>query len=114
MLLLYLIKLGNAILGFLGSITVVYNFGYQKIERADLLVPIIQKTSQNPVLIAYAHKTHGQTREIMTLGYEFNRLDRATNSVKNAPLFLLAHQEPNNNNSTIVLKKNNSSTTTTV
>lgn len=93
------------LLGFLGAITVVYNFGYQKIERADLLVPIIQKISQNPALIAYAHKTHGQTREIMTLGYEFNRLDRTTNSVKNAPLFLLAHQEPNNNNSTIVLKK---------
>ena len=56
-------------------------------------------------MIAYAHKTHAQTREIMTLGYEFNRLNRATNSVKNAPLFLLPHQEPNNNNSTIVLKK---------
>jgi uncharacterized membrane protein len=92
------------LLGFLGAITVVYNFGYQKIERADLLVPIIQKASQNPILIAYAHKTHGQTREIMTLGYEFNRRG-AINSVKNAPLFLLAHQEPNNNNSTIVLKK---------
>ncbi len=92
------------LLGFLGAITVVYNFGYQKIERADILVQIIQKTSQNPVLIAYAHKTYAQTREIMTLGYEFNRLG-ATNSAKNAPLFLLAHQEPNNNNSTIVLKK---------
>ena len=51
------------------------------------------------MLITAAHKTHGQTREIMVLGLEFKRLlDSATNSP-----FLLAHQEPNNN-STIALK----------
>ncbi len=72
------------LLGFLGALTVVYNFGYQKIERADLLVPIIQNTSHNTVLIATAHKTHAQTREMMALGYEFKRLFYPYNWVVNA------------------------------
>jgi uncharacterized membrane protein len=96
------------LLGFLGALTVAFNFGYQKIERPDLLVPIIQKASQNPVLIAAAHKTHGQTREIMALGLEFKRRYRslapATGSATNSPLFLLAHQEPDSHSSTIALK----------
>lgn len=60
----------------------------------------MQKASQNLALIAAAHKTHGQTREIMVLGLEFKRL---LGSATNPPLFLLAHQEPKSNNSTIAL-----------
>ena len=92
------------LLGFLGGLTVVCNFGYQKIERADLLVPIIHQRSRYPVLIATAHKTHGQTREIMALGWEFKRLYRSGEPATNPPLFLLAHQEPNSNDSLITLK----------
>lgn len=43
------------LMGFIGGITVVSNFGYQKPDRPDLLVPIIQKVCQVPVLIATAH-----------------------------------------------------------
>jgi len=97
------------LMGFLGALTVVFNFGYQKIERPDLLVPIIHNSSQHTALIAYAHKNHGQTREMMGLGWEFKRLYRSldaaeSDSVKNSPLFLLAHQTPNSNTSAIALK----------
>jgi uncharacterized membrane protein len=98
------------LMGFLGGLTVVSNLGYQKVERPDLLVPIMQKTSQVPILIATAHKTHEQTGDMMNLGLEFKHSYRslepaATSSPKHAPLFLLAHQEPNSNNSAITLLK---------
>jgi len=98
------------LMGFLGGLTVVSNLGYQKVERPDLLVPIIQEASQVPVLIATAHKTHEQTGEMMGLGLEFKRSYRywepaATSSPKHPPLFLLAHQELNSNNSAITLLK---------
>ncbi len=98
------------LMGFLGGMTVVSNFGYQKPERPDLLVPIIQKVSQVPVLIATAHMTHEQTREMMGLGLEFKRsygaLDPAAHgSPINPPLFLLAHLEPNSSTSVDALEK---------
>ncbi len=61
------------LMGFMGGITVVSNFGYQKPDRSDLLVPIIQKVSQVPVLITAAQKTHGQIGEMMSLALEFKR-----------------------------------------
>lgn len=91
-------------MGFLGGLTVVSNFGYQKPDRPDLLVPIIQKISQVPILIATAHFTHEQTGEMMGLALEFKHhssLAPATNS----PLFLLAHLEPNSTTSIDTLEK---------
>jgi len=98
------------LMGLIGGLTVVSNLGYQKVERPDLLVPIMQETSQGPILIATAHKTHEQTGEMMNLGLEFKRSYRslepaATSSPNYPPLFLLAHQELNSNNSTITLQK---------
>jgi len=91
-------------MGCIGGLTVVSNLGYQR--RPDLLVPIIQKVSQVP-LIATAHKTHEQTGEIMGLAFEFKRsLEPAgTGSPTNSPLFLLAHQEPNARISTDSLQR---------
>lgn len=82
------------LMGFLSSLTVAFNWGYQKYYRPDLLVPIIQTYSENPVLIATIHKTHVQTGEMMGLGWEFNRIigDSAR------PKFLLAHQDRKNSN----------------
>lgn len=82
------------LLGFLGALTVVFNLGYQKIERPDRLVPIIQQRSPNPILIATAYYTHGQVRELMTLGWQFKHLYGSQN---NAPLFLLAQQDRTSN-----------------
>ena len=94
------------LMGFIGGITVVFNFGYQKPDRPDLLVPIIQKVSQVPVLIATAHFTHEQIGEMMGLGLEFKRTYRHLNpAATNPPLFLLAHLEPNSQTSIDVLQK---------
>lgn len=94
------------LMGFIGGLTVVWNFGYQKADRPDLLVPIIQKVSQVPVLIATAHKTHEQTGEMMGLAMEFKRSSVAVaGSPTNSPLFLLAHQKPNAKVSTDSLQK---------
>jgi uncharacterized membrane protein len=82
------------LLGCLGALTVTFNFGYQKIERPDLLVPIMQQRSHNPILIATAYYTYGQVRELMTLGWQFKHL---YGSQANAPLFLLARQERTSN-----------------
>ncbi len=77
------------IVGLLSGITVVNNLGYQKYYRPDLLLPIIQRASKVPVVIATTHNTLVQTGEMMGLAWEFKR---TTNSSKSAPQFLLAHQ----------------------
>ena len=75
-------------MGFLSASTVVCNLGYQKYYRPDFLVPIIQETSQVPVLIATTHNTLSQTGELMGIGWEFLS---TVPPIK--PQFLLAHQE---------------------
>lgn len=97
------------LMGCLGGLTVITNLGYQKPDRADLLVPLIQAKSQVPVLIATAHKTHEQTGEMMALGWEFNRRDYLAKSTTtdvsiSSPLFLLAEQESDSHNSAITLQ----------
>jgi uncharacterized membrane protein len=91
------------LLGFLGSLTVISNYGYQKPDRPDQLVPIIRATSQVPILIATAHQTHEQTRELMGLALEYRR---QSGSAEDAPpQFLLAHLDPNSNTAVTVLQK---------
>jgi uncharacterized membrane protein len=90
------------LLGLLGALTVVFNFGYQKIERPDRLVPIMQQGSQNPILIATAHYTRAQVRELMTLGWQFKHL---YGSQVNSPLFLLAQHDRSSNRSVETLYK---------
>ena len=87
--------IGLLLLPLLGSLTVVSNFAYQKPDRPDQLVPIIKATSQVPVLIATAHQTHAQTRELMGLALEYRRQIGA--DLAPTPQFLLAHLEPNSN-----------------
>ena len=74
------------LMGLLSGITVVNNLGYQKYYRPDLLVPVMQKASSVPILIATTHNTLVQTGEMMGLAWEFKRSN-------DAPQFLLAHQE---------------------
>ncbi len=96
------------LMGLIGSITVISNFAYQKPDRPDLLVPIIQKVSQVPVLIATAHFTHEQIGEMMGLALEFKRSYRSLNPTaisQDSPLFLLAHLEPNSQTSIDVLQE---------
>ncbi|MGB3532937.1 MAG: glycosyltransferase family 39 protein [Microcoleaceae cyanobacterium] len=59
------------ILGFLGSLTVISNFGYQKSRRSDLLVDYIQNYSDNLNIIAMTYNTHAELRALMGLGVDF-------------------------------------------
>ncbi len=86
-------------MGFISGLIVVYNLGYPKYYRPDLLVPLMQKVSQSPMLVATTHKTHVQTGEMMGLARVFKLSGSPTK-----PLFLLAHQDQNPETSTVVLK----------
>jgi uncharacterized membrane protein len=84
-------------LGILGALTVINNFAYQKVERPDLVVPVIAKAhnqviSTTPVVISTLHKTHGQTGEMMSIAWEWQRLFNQ-GSLNFKPQFLLAHQD---------------------
>ena len=98
------------LLPLLGSLTVVSNFAYQKPDRPDQLVPIIRATSQVPVLIATAHQTYEQTRELMGLALEYRRQvgadrDQSRASPAESPQFLLAHLVPNSNTAVAALQR---------
>jgi uncharacterized membrane protein len=87
------------LMGLISAVTVIYNLGYQKYYRPDLLLPIIQQNSQVPVLIATTHKTLVQTGEMMGIARELKISGSQTTSQ-----FLLAHQEQDPNTSTIALE----------
>ncbi|NJL21266.1 MAG: hypothetical protein HC895_11280, partial [Leptolyngbyaceae cyanobacterium SM1_3_5] len=74
----------------MGGLTVAYNYGYQKPDRPDQLVPILEASAQaSTIVIAMAHQTHEQTRELMGLALELHRSQSPLQ-----PSFLLAHFEP--------------------
>jgi uncharacterized membrane protein len=89
------------VMGLLGSLTVVSNYGFQKSKRADLLVDRIENTSKVPVLIATTYKTHSEIRELMAIAFEFKRSDKNTVrshslSVAQSPQFILARRNTTN------------------
>jgi uncharacterized membrane protein len=88
------------LMGLLSGLTVVGNLGYQKYYRPDLLVQLIQKVSQSPVLIATTHKTHVQTGEMMGIAREIKLSGSPA-----TPQFLLAHQDQNPYTATAALQK---------
>ena len=79
-----------------GSLSVVHNYAYQKPDRPDLVVPVIQEAQaqnpQIPILIATVYKTHEQTGEMMGLAWEWSKTALAES---NAPQFLLLPKIPN-------------------
>lgn len=90
------------LMGLVSGMTVVSNLGYQKYYRPDLLVQVIQKVSQSPVLIATTHKTHVQTGEMMGIAREFIPIHREFfSSIK----ILLAHQDKDPTTSTVALQQ---------
>ncbi len=98
------------LMGFISSITVVCNLGYQKYYRPDLFVKLIEKTSQNQVLIATTQKTHVQIGETIGVAREFKLESLNQNSNRNSslnlnPKFLLAHQDNDRKVPTITLQK---------
>lgn len=89
-------------MGLVSGLVVVYNLGYPKYYRPDLLAPIIQSTSSNPVLIATTHNTFVATGEMMGIAIEFKFKTHIPSDSK-APLFLLAHEDQNPNVATNTL-----------
>jgi uncharacterized membrane protein len=81
------------LLSFLGSLTVVYNFGYQKSRRSDLLVDYIQNHAETYTAIAMTYNTHAELRALMGLGVDFQRL--APNLAKNLKFLLIQEQTEN-------------------
>ncbi|HHP7232960.1 MAG TPA: glycosyltransferase [Xenococcaceae cyanobacterium] len=84
------------VMGLLGSLTVINNYGFQKVERPDLVIPIIVEANINnaestPVIVATRHKSHGQTGEMISLAWQMQKL-RQQNQLTFQPQFLLAHQ----------------------
>jgi uncharacterized membrane protein len=86
------------LMGLLGSLTVVTNFGYRKSKQADLLASQIQMTSSVPVLVATGYKSHAELRILMALGIEFMRLKGRSQEAIAAPHFLILQ---NNNRRSI-------------
>ncbi len=84
------------LMGLIGGLTVTWNLAYLQSIRPDLLVNVIQKVSNSPVLIATTHQHHGQTGRMMGLAWEVKRLERLGSSASHgtaSPLFLLAHDD---------------------
>lgn len=62
-------------LGICGSLSINHNLAFQKVERPDLVVPVmVEAYNQMPVIIAIQQYTHGQTGELMSLGWQFQKL----------------------------------------
>ena len=91
------------LMGFISSITVGSNLGYQKYYRPDLFVKLIKNTSQNPVLIATTQKTHVQIGEMLGVAREF-KLENSNQNLNQNPTFLLAHQDKDIKAPTITLQ----------
>jgi uncharacterized membrane protein len=85
-------------IAFLGSLTVVNDYGYQKPDRPDLVTPVIREVQQKqpnvPILIATVHKTHEQTGEMMGIAWEWLRQIEPEIT---PPQFLLLHKTLHSN-----------------
>jgi uncharacterized membrane protein len=85
-------------IAFLGSLTVVNDYGYQKPDRPDLVTPVIREAQQQqpniPILIATVHKTHEQTGEMMGIAWEWLRQIEPEIT---PPQFLLLHKTVHSN-----------------
>ena len=83
--------------GCLGGVAVINNYGFQKSDRPDLVVPVIAEVNQLnqniPIVIATVHKTHEQTGEMMGLAWEWQQ--RYSHDTNSSPEFLLLHVEEN-------------------
>ena len=92
------IVIGILVMGFLGGLTVIYDYGYQKPDRPDLVVSAMveaQKLSpQIPILVAIVHKNHEQTGEMMGIAWEWQKVGaKGSSSLQEYPQFLLLHKD---------------------
>ena len=105
------IVIGILLMGFLGGLTVIYDYGYQKPDRPDLVVSVMmeaQKLSpQTPILVAIVHKNHEQTGEMMGIAWEWQKLGaKIPSPLQGYPQFLLLHKDEDANVATQNLHQN--------
>lgn len=79
------------VMGLIGALTVVCNYGFQKSRHSDFLASQIQSYSQAPALIAMTYETHSEIRELMGLALSFQRQD-----ISPSPKFVLVKRRQNN------------------
>lgn len=97
------------LLGLIGSLSVVTNVAYQKPDQADRMVQQflrIQQEEQGPenLLIAIAHRSHGETGKLMSIGWELREPSPQV-SVDPGMQFLLAHWDDDANVATQTLHR---------
>lgn len=87
------------LMGLIGSLTVINNYGFQKSRRSDRLAKHIQATLTVPTIVATTYETSSQLRELIALALSFERVNSQTKSFSpkvNMPHFLLVQQTPAN------------------
>ncbi len=83
------------LMGFIGSLTVIGNYGFQKSRRSDSLANHIQATSTVPSIVATTYETSSQLRELIALALSFERVKSQTKSLfhqPKVPQFILVQQ----------------------
>jgi hypothetical protein len=104
-----------SLFSLIGGLTVIYNLGYQKTHRPDVVAQNIQANSRGTALVAIAHQTHGQTGRLMGVALELHhstttRMLPSQEPVEPdapafSPYFLLAHQTQNAESAALALRE---------
>lgn len=78
-----ILTLAIVLSGSLGGIVIVNNYGFQKSDRPDLVVPAIAEANQNiPIVIATVYRTHGQAVETIGLNWEWQQYPTANSTLQ--------------------------------
>lgn len=85
------------LMGLIGSLTVINNYGFQKSRHSNKLAKHIQASLTVPTIVATTYETSSQLRELIALALSFKRVNSQTKSFspkENMPQFLLVQQTP--------------------
>lgn len=87
------------LMGFIGSLTVINNYGFQKSRHSDSLAGHILATSKVSSIVATTYETSSQLRELIALALSFERVSSQTKFLSQSkfPQFLLVRQKDANN-----------------
>ncbi len=87
------------LMGFIGSLTVINNYGFQKSRHSDSLAGHILATSTVPALVTTTYETSSQLRELIALALSFERVGQTKflSRKPKFPQFLLVRQKDTNN-----------------
>lgn len=80
------------LIGFLGSLTVVNDFGFQKSRRSNLLAQHIQSVTTAPAIVATTYETLSELRELIALALALE-INSPSNQAINAQFLLLQRNE---------------------